>query len=281
MQDKPLFLATDNRLITSSDLLRALLAVKAQECALLYLHSALVFGQPHPALNRTSLLEALLEVLLELGVPTLCVPTYTFSFCNGLPYDVQHSRSKMGVLNEYIRTRAGAIRSVDPLMSNALLGRDVELVEKLGHASLGDDSTFARLHARQGVKFLFFGARLGECFTYSHFVEERLAVPYRYHRAFTGAITNQGHSYEDTYTLFVRYHGVLPSTSSTMEDYLRDEHLLLHTTCGDGTLTTIDEGIAYDAYAEKIRADVNFMLDPPYPHGELSMEFHADNMVAL
>src|SRR5690242_20383372 len=100
------------------------------------------FGKPNPELGKTGLLQAVLETLQALGVPTLCVPTFTFSFCNGVAYDPAQSRSKMGVLNEYIRRLPEAERSIDPLMSAAVLGADHQVVRDLGHRSIGAGCTF-------------------------------------------------------------------------------------------------------------------------------------------
>lgn len=76
-----------------------------------------LFGTPNPNLKRKELLGEIYETLLTLKVSTICMPTFTFSFCNGKDYDPRHSGSKMGALNEYFRKQDGVIRSVDPLMS--------------------------------------------------------------------------------------------------------------------------------------------------------------------
>src|ERR1019366_8483912 len=218
MQDISLFQLHDGSWITSSHLLSLLEKVKAQEAGVLYMHTGLTFGPPNPRLGRQELLGHLYDVVASLGVPTLLVPTFTFSFCNGEDYGVRTSRSRMGALNEYIRKLPGAIRSVDPLMSSVLVGEDRDLVENLGKHSIGANSTFDKLHRRGAtVKFLFLGATVSECFTYTHYVEERLATPYRYNRDFTGSITDGDRSWEDTYTLFVRYKGVVPASSGLLE----------------------------------------------------------------
>ena len=122
----------------------------------------------------------------------MCVPTFTFSFCNRQHYCVPTSASKMGAFNEFVRRVPEAVRSIDPLMSNAVLGDDPDIVTNLSRNSIGEGSTFDKLHQRgAGVKFLFLGTTVSDCFTYTHYVEERLAVPYRYNRTFTGRIGDE------------------------------------------------------------------------------------------
>ena len=174
--------------VKAGDLLNKLEKAGAHDCSILYMHTALSFGIPNPELSKTDLLNALFEIISELKVPTLIVPTFTFSFCSGLDFDVTNTKSKMGVLNEFIRKQSDAIRSVDPLMSVSLIGADKDLAQGIGHVSIGKDSTFDKLHNRKGVKFLFFGTRLGDCFTYMHYIEAFVNSHYRYNRDFTGTI---------------------------------------------------------------------------------------------
>jgi aminoglycoside 3-N-acetyltransferase len=267
--------------VTSSDLLRCLESVGAADCRVLYVHSEMSFGRPNAALGKAGLLQAVLDTLLELGVPTLCVPTFTFSFCNGVSYDVKESRSKMGVLNEYIRRLPQAKRSIDPLMSSAALGADLDVVAGVGHHSIGEGCTFDKLHAAKNARFLFLGVGAAKCFTYTHYVEERLRVPYRYDREFTGAISDGERQYQDTYTLFVRYNGVQPESSTKFEDYLVRAGLMKKVACGDNFVSSIAEPVAYETIAGKIREDANYFLAAPYPPDRKDTRFEVHDMVAL
>lgn len=136
------FLAGDGSWVTSSTILAALDRVGAAACRILYLHTGMTFGLPNPELPRRELLNHLWELIADLGVPSVLLPTFTFSYCNGEDYDVQRSRSRMGALNEHLRALPEAVRSLDPLMSNILLGEDLDLVTSLGRQSVGEGSTF-------------------------------------------------------------------------------------------------------------------------------------------
>jgi len=280
MIDIRLFRANDNSWITSSHLLRLLERVKAPEARVLYMHTGLTFGSPNLELGRQGLLKILGELILSMGVPTLCVPTFTFSFCNGEDYNVQNSRSRMGALNEYIRKLPGTIRSVDPLMSSALIGADRDLVENLGKNSIGCNSTFDKLHRRgSSVKFLFLGTTVSECFTYTHYVEEQRNVSYRYNRSFSGKITSDGQTWEDEYALFVRYRGVVPSSNQMLERSLLAKGALRKEACGESSISCVDEPVAYDMIARHLQENPQcYVAEDP---GDKNQEFVAHNMVAL
>ena len=237
-----LFRSHDGSWITSAALLTIFEKIKAPEASVLYIHTGLNFGTPNPELGRKELLSHLFDLIESLGVPTICFPTFTFSFCNGEDYNVQTSRSKMGALNEYVRGLPRSVRSEDPLMSSVVVGEDHDLVNNLGKDSIGANSTFDKLHQRgSNVKFLFVGVTVSDCFTYTHYVEERLNTPYRYNRAFSGQITSGERSWQDTYRLFVRYRGVVPSSSGLLESELLRRGLLRKVNCGEASIASLAE----------------------------------------
>jgi aminoglycoside 3-N-acetyltransferase len=280
MKDTTLFRGRDE--VTTSTLLRCLESVGAGDCRLLYVHSELSFGKPNPTLGKTGLLEAVLETLQQLGVPTICVPTFTFSFCNGVGYDVGASRSRMGALNEFIRRLPEAERSIDPLMSTAALGADKRVVRDVGHHSIGEGCTFDNIHEAGNARFLFLGVGAAKCFTYTHYVEERLRVPYRYDREFTGTITAGDRHYDDAYTLYVRYNGVVPETTTKFEDFMVREGLMTKIACGDNFVSSVAEPVAYQAISTKIRDDANYFLATPYAPDRKDTRFEVKGeMVAL
>jgi aminoglycoside 3-N-acetyltransferase len=280
MKDINLFQNQDGTWITTSRILGLLEKVKAPEARILYIHSGITFGLPDPTLSRRELLGHLYEIIASLGIPTICVPTFTFSFCNGADYCVETSPSKMGALNEFIRKLPDAVRSVDPLMSTVLIGEDRDLVTGLGKNSIGENSTFDKLHRRGAdAKFLFLGTTVSECFTYTHYVEERLGSPYRYHREFSGLITQNGRSWEDTYTLFVRYKGVVPSSDGMLEEDLIHRGLLRKEICGQSSIACVSEPDGYETIVEHLERNGScYIAEDP---GDRNKEFTVNQMVSL
>lgn len=273
---------SSNGPVTRNTFHETLCSSGASDAEVLYIHTALTFGRPSKSLSRTQLLNELVEVILELGVKTVCMPTFTFSFCNGTNFDVQNTKSQMGALNENFRRRSDAHRSDEPLMSVAAIGADLDLVTNLGVESTGSDSTFDKLSKRDGVKFLFLGVHPGDCFTYMHYLEWKAAVPYRYNREFTGEIINNGVASTVTKKLFVRYNGVVPNSASyTYGDLLLEQGHLLREQLGDSNLSCVPLQPAENLYLELLDANPNYFITDPFDPEKVTNEFNVTNMVAL
>jgi len=282
MTTQKLFQSKDGGWVTNDDLLRACEKLRIPEAEVVYMHTGLTFGSPNRDLARVELLQSIFETLRGFGIATLCVPTFTFSFCGGEDYDVEQTKSQMGALNEFIRKQPDAVRSVDPLMSVAMVGKDRDLVENLGHQSIGEKSTFDKLSRRRNVQFLFLGVRLGDCFTYMHYIEWRMKVPYRYDREFTGTITHGNRTWQDTYTLFVRYKNVVPGRGSyAYEELLKSRGLLRSTPLGDNAVSCIAEPEASEVYRELLTQDPNYFIECPFSTADADRSFQPRRMVAL
>jgi aminopeptidase-like protein/aminoglycoside N3'-acetyltransferase len=141
----------------------------------------------------------LLDGLREAVGPggTIVTPTYTFSFCRQQIFDPDASPTSPGPWNtftalpELVRRQPGAIRSRDPIFSNAGIGpRAAELLENAPPVCLGDDSVHARLR-RVGGKICILGVGLYEAI-FRHYVESVCRVPWRFDKLFTGKIREKG-----------------------------------------------------------------------------------------
>ena len=261
MNEVNLFLAKDATWVTNKSMLETLLSIGADKCDTLFIHTSLGFGQPNPQLKKKELLGELLNVIKELGVKTICMPTFTFSFPNGMDYDPITSPSRMGVLNEFFRKQEGVIRSVDPLMSVALMGEDKELVTRVGHVSCGENCTFDKLRHRNNVKFLFLGPKIGDCLTYMHYLEWLYGCDYRYNRIFRGNVIIDGKSSIEEYALFVRYNGVIANAASyEYEQMMYDNGKALITDIGDGTVSIVSLENATSEYKKCLDKDPHFFV---------------------
>lgn len=262
MKEILLFTDKNGRAFSNLDLLKAFRDLKADQTDVLYIHSSLSFGTPNSELKKKELLQTILESIIELGVKTVCMPTFTFSFCNGKTYDPVTSVSKMGVLNEYFRKQSEVIRSMDPLMSVALYGEDKDLVEGIGHSSCGANSTFDKLRHRDNVKFLFLGPKIGDCLTYMHYMEWLYSVDYRYERKFIGDVAVNGDVRREEYDLFVRYYGVMPNTASYQyEQRMYDKKVARIVKFGDSSVSIVDKDVATIEYKKCLEENPHFFVD--------------------
>jgi|688.fasta_scaffold133022_3 aminoglycoside 3-N-acetyltransferase len=281
MQDLVLFESNSGN-VTSSSLRDALHRSQADDSDILYVHTGLSFGKPPSGLDRNVLLANVVEVLLGLGVKTICLPTFTFSFCNGESFDVNSSKSKMGVLNEYFRKRTDVTRSADPLMSVAVYGEDIDLVQNLGIQSTGKDSTFDKLDRKRNVRFLFLGVQPGDCFTYMHYLEWKAGVPYRYDRRFEGDVVDCGIKTNLAKLLYVRYKGVTANDASyTYGNILHDQGNLTRVRVGDSLISAVTLEAAKELYLNLLNEDLNYFISEPFDRSRVTDDFEAHNMVAL
>ena len=71
-------------------------------------------------LDPESLFTAFSELLTEAG--SLAVPTFSFSWSAGEPFDRETTRSGQGAFSEFVRQRQDACRSANPMTSVAVVG---------------------------------------------------------------------------------------------------------------------------------------------------------------
>lgn len=277
-----LFYPKNGAPLTDKELIHHLDKLKIWDTDYLYIHSGLTFGIPNPELPRKIVLERLLDILNGFGIRNILFPTFTFSFCNGVSYDINKSKTKMGALNEFARKQPESERSMDPLMSNILIGDDKDLITNLSSHSIGKGSTYDKLHTKNGVKFLFLGTQVGACFTYMHYIEKILNVKYRYDRIFRGEVinTNNEVSVEEC-TLFVRYNKVFPGNGTfSYEENLLKNRFSQKTQVGDSSITIVNESKAYELYVDLIKKNPNYFITPDSVH-DFDETFEVNNMTAL
>ena len=277
-----LFQDRNKKWVTYSDFVQAMMDVKADDCDVLLVHTDLSFGLPTREFKRKELMEILYDAICELGVKTLVFPTFTFSYGNYEDFDVKNTKSKMGMLNEYVRKLPESVRSEDPLMSVCVVGENKALAKVSGNKSLGEGSFFDRLHQTKNARIMFFGAQLPQCHTHMHYVEEKLRVPYRYDMEFEGNIIDaNGVSRPDKHILYVKYRDVLPCVPPSFEQELINEGLFNKKEVGNSSIACFTEQAAYGKAVEWLTRDVNCFLAEPYDMKPLVKEYSYGNVTTV
>ena len=150
---------------------------------LIVVHSSLIhLGLADPRLKWNVL--GSLKSLADRGV-TIAVPTFTFSFCRGEPFDLMRSRSETGVVGDWVRESGDAIRTPHPIYSFAVMGpRRSEIADCANSSTFGDDLVFALFEKLNG-RLVMLGCDWSYC-TQFHRYEEEAQVPYRHYKTFRG-----------------------------------------------------------------------------------------------
>lgn len=270
-----LYKTADGGFITDVDITNALQGVGADQCETLFIHSDIMFGRLVSGLKRKELLEYLFLALNKLSIKNLIVPTFTYSFCNQENYDIKNSKTTMGAFNEYMRKLEGRYRTDDPLLSVSV---PLDLKNKFDHVSehsLGNGSALDIIHQMDDVKFLFFGAEMADCFTYVHYVEKMMDVPYRFDMAFEGnVIYPDGRTVHRHQSIHTQCYGVkLPPKYCYFEDEMEEKGYLKKKRIADKYIACLSENDAYREIQQHIEKDINYYLEVPFKEEDLIHQY--------
>ena len=265
-----LFYDHDNHLYTVEDIRKALNETGAADCDALFIHSDVMFGRPAESFRKKDYLNTLYEIVSDLGVK-LIIPTFTYSFPNHEEYDILNSKTSMGAFNEYVRKMPGRYRTDDPLLSVSVPEELKPAFDHVSNHSLGAGSALDIVHHMGKVKFLFFGAEMADCFTYVHYVEKMLEVPYRFDMPFDGTVIYpDGTGKERTQTIHTQCEGaVLPPKYEHFEREMEDRGLLRKKRIADKYIACLPEEDAYREIKAHIEKDINYYLAVPFKETEL------------
>jgi len=169
-------------------------------------HSALqFFGRPQGGVGMY--LDALKEAVGLSDSPpagTLAVPVFNFSFARGEAYDPELAPAVgMGAFSEFVRQQPDARRTTHPMQSFAMIGRDAAALAALDTPSAFDDGSAVDVMVQSGYKLLLLGASV-QAASVLHYSEQRVGVPYRYWKEFSGEVRRGGAWQLVAYRMYVR-----------------------------------------------------------------------------
>lgn len=270
-----LFYDADNHPYTVEVIKEILINVGAADCETLFIHSDVMFGRPPEGFRRKEYLGTLLGLIEDLNVKNLIVPAFTYSFCNNEDYDISNSKTSMGAFNEFVRKTDGRFRTDDPLLSVSVPEEISPLFSHVSNQSLGEGSALDIIHGMNDVKFLFLGAEMADCFTYVHYVEKMMRVPYRFDVAFKGnVIYPDGTVKEREQIINTQCGGVeLPPKYDYFEREMEDKGYLKKIHVGEKYIACISEEDAYREIKDHISNNINYFLARPFVESDLFYKY--------
>ena len=165
------------------------------------------------------LIDGIIDIIGEDA--TLVLPTFNWSFCKGEPYDHYKTTCKTGTLGKLALKRNDFSRTLHPIYSFAVWGKDKEILCGMKNkSSFGPDSPFAFM-VEHGYRNLFIDKDTQHSFVFVHYAEESSGlVPYRYLKDFTADYTDAaGVTRSATYSMNVRNLGMdVENTILPLED---------------------------------------------------------------
>ncbi len=228
-------------------------------------------GPAEGAATDADLCQLLYAGLREVVGPagTIVAPTYTFSFCRQQVFDPAETPTAKGPWNtftafpEFLRRMPGAIRSGDPIFSNAGIGpRAAELLTGIPSVCLGEDSVHARLR-RVGGKICILGVGLYEAI-FRHYVEAVCRVPWRFDKLFTGRIREGGVERKEGWLYNVRI--LAPNgdpAGEALEALARTSGVCRVAAVGASELVAVDAEPYFELAARELARDPGFTAKGP------------------
>ncbi len=201
------------------------------------------------AQERTEFLHAFVNVLQEVvgSEGTLLFPVFTWTFCKGNAFDIRTTKGEVGALNNWVLgNRKDFRRTQNPMYSFMVWGEAAETLLALDNADAWDEtSPFAYLH-RHGGKMLLLNVSLQRAFTFMHYVERSIKVPYRYLKNFRASYTDEeGKTEKRSYVLYVRDLSIV-SHEKLEDSMLEEPGAMIGEMWGDLSVRRIDLPWAYN-----------------------------------
>ena len=167
------------------------------------LELAKVYKEQGVKLELDLLIDKLQLLVGEEG--TLLFPAFNWDFCQGIGFDYHRTPVRTGALSKAALKRHDFVRTAHPIYSFAVWGAHMqELIENNSVDSFGQGTIFDMLYD-WNAKVLVIGLSPLQGVTYIHHVEQKVGVPYRYNKEFSGDYTDgSGVCAKRTYRMYVR-----------------------------------------------------------------------------
>ena len=153
-----------------------------------------MLGKAENAKRYSKIANGLLDSLIDIIGPkgNIFVPTYSYSFGGKRKiFSVKNTKSKLGQFPNFFLKKKNILRSIDPMISVAGMGKDVKkILSKISYTSYGRNCVFERLLKLKNLKCCNIG--LGNNWVpFIHYVDWLNKVPFRHDKYFKGIIIDQ------------------------------------------------------------------------------------------
>lgn len=157
------------------------------------------------------IIDVLIDMITSKG--TLIFPAFNWGFCKGTSFKYLETKSLTGALSNLALKKKNFLRSVNPIYSFLIFGKDKIKISKLKHKSCFSlDSPMGYLIKSNG-KNLFIDLDYKAALTYAHLAEETATVNYRYFKKFSSYYFDKNNiRKKKTFTMYVRKLRMVKST---------------------------------------------------------------------
>lgn len=214
-------------------------------------------GGPH------ALITALLEAVGDQG--TLIMPSFNMTdFGKNKYYSKKNTRPETGLLCELFFDWVGCRHIYHPLHGFSLVGKDAAAFSKKikNQTSFEKASLWGELHRLNG-KIMLLGVSYRDGFSFFHYLEESIGVPYRKFLTLTGKVEElDGTIHEIALPYYGRASMSISYDIDKVLPFLEgaDDSIVKKIKLGTGVVRLMDARQAYDRLAEVLRKNPNLVL---------------------
>lgn len=134
---------------------------------------------------------------------TVIVPSFTYCLTDNKVYNPKKTAGKIGLFSESFRKLKFTKRTNHPIFSMSFFGSQSQnIMKSSNNTCFGKNSLFEFLH-KKNAKLLCLGCSYNEL-TYTHYIEEKVGVKYRYLKKFKGFYLLNGKRKKIETNYFVR-----------------------------------------------------------------------------
>ncbi|MDP2710641.1 MAG: AAC(3) family N-acetyltransferase [Solirubrobacteraceae bacterium] len=253
-------------MITAPDIAAAAARLGIEADDTLFVHAGMQHALRLEGRTRAEKLDTMVRGLRDcVARGVLILPAFSYSFCEGEPFDVRATPSRVGLLTEHFRRQEGVRRTADPIFSCAVLGDLPAAVARELYAVADKDcfgplSVFAHL-VDVRAKLLFVGVGFEAC-TLVHHAEQSAGVPYRYLKDFRGEVRDGPIAREVTARYFVRRldEDVETDLEPLGDALLQDGHARAETLPRGPRLCAVDAAAVVTRARERLADEPDFLL---------------------
>lgn len=189
---------------------------------------------------------------------TLCIPGFVNTLENGDKVDMRSLKPETGGLSKqaFADFKKGMnLRTNDPFHSFFMYGKragEFYSLTENNTETFGHDSMFGQLHRSKAILILI-DLTLYYGFTFAHYAEQELKVPYRVNKNYQFDFTNsKGVTQPVTFTVYAKKRGYIP-VLNTLETPLLNAGALTKLMLNEIPVMRIELDKAFDVMAEDVK----------------------------
>lgn len=254
-----LFSKTEEKEYKVCDLQNALRSLGIEKGNTVCVHSQ-IYSLGIAGMPRNEYLNMILKVFKDaVGKDgTIIMPTFSYSFCDNQVFDLQNSKSAVGILTEFFRNSEGVSRTLHPIFSFSVWGKRREEFMKNSTDAFSMDSVYGKM-IKSNDKMVMLGADKG--YTIYYLAEEKVGVSHRFFKNFSGIVRDGEKEYELTVPYYVRHLDKRSEENpQSVSSYLLEKGIEKKVPFGWGSISSFLCKPMFESIVNKLKEDETFFL---------------------